>query len=257
MKVGDPAVLGQVAALLWAERVREGIRHPRLDTLCPTSTGGSSGRKGALTLPDAAPAAARSRARARGRGVAPEAGPPTQDAVSNAWADWLAGVPWSLQLHANAREPLGEGSWRYFLRTACQMLGKRSGLNVVAFACTQTNADRPRLHVHSIIAGVPWQRRLVGYEECRDQLLAVPRWTGQRPVGPQLVELIAKLHPYTRHHAQQDNAGAVRLAVVQPRGNANDSASLIRYVARYMLRVDAGDWLEIGDLRAAGLAPAA
>lgn len=167
----------------------------------------------------------------------------------DAWTSWLSPVPWALQLHANCREPLGAGSWAHFLALARHHLEQLGAMPIVAFGCTQPNKDRDRLHLHALLAPA-WPAPV----NARDVLLKLPRWTGPQPLGKFLEEKLGELHAVSRPYdfrlgdGESTRPAAVKLGPVTPRGKATDHTSLVHYIVRYLLRFDAGDWLEDGDL---------
>lgn len=166
--------------------------------------------------------------------------------VSEGFADWLSPVPWALQFHANASDPLGQGSWRYVLCQVCAELERRLGLPVVGFGVTQPNADRGRQHLHALIAagGVG----VLGMN-AREAMLQLDRWRSEGGIGLHAKRLIESLHAVARPYDQAAQAARVRLVPVVPWGAEDDPWSLVRYIARYMLRVDEGDWIEAGNLQ--------
>jgi hypothetical protein len=119
---------------------------------------------------------------------------------------------------------------------------------VTAFGCTQPNSNRERLHLHALIAPTLTTWSTTTGETAREQLLELDRWTTSRGLGQWITRVIADTQPVYRPYLQPDNAGSVRLGPVTPRGKADDPSSLVAYIVRYLLRVDAGDWLEAGDL---------
>jgi hypothetical protein len=166
--------------------------------------------------------------------------------VGDGFADWLSPIPWALQFHANAADPLGAGSWRYVLCRVCADLERRLGLPVVGFGVTQPNGDRGRQHLHALIATA--DVGVLGMSG-RDAMLQLDRWRGEGSIGIQAKRLIEGLHAVARPYEQMDNAARVRLVPVVPWGAEDDPWSLVRYIARYLLRVDEGDWIEAGDLQ--------
>jgi hypothetical protein len=167
--------------------------------------------------------------------------------VADGWAEWLSPVPWGLQLHANCRDPLGEGSWRYVLRRAVWECERATGLECAAFGVTQTNADRWRLHLHALI--VADGRALEVGGSGREVLLGASRWQHPEAIGPRLQRFLQNVHAVDRPYEQGENVSRLRLVPVNPRGAEDDGFSLVRYIARYLLRQDdAGSWLEAGDL---------
>jgi hypothetical protein len=163
-----------------------------------------------------------------------------------AWTGWLAPAEWGLQLHMNCRDPLGEGSWRFVLHLVADELGRRLGVEAaqfVIFGVTQTNADRERLHLHSLIA----MGR--GVLEGRSLLLGLDRWRGSDALGPWITERLASVHALGRPYDQEANRGCVTLKPVVPRGPRADPQALVNYVVRYLLRQDdQGSWITVGEL---------